>query len=72
MIEFSVLVHRYWADSMSELWDGDFVSKVYAIKGNKFLVYDDEAGFIWVDYTETIPECGNVENRIRKVELFEG
>ena len=70
--EFVVKVNRYWADkSGSQGWDGWFYSKVYAIEGNKFLVYDDgsmsawnteedycEEGFIWVDFTEAIPRCG--------------
>ena len=70
--EFVVKVNRYWSDeSGSQGWDGWFYSKVYAIEGNKFLVYDDgsmsaynteedycEDGFVWVDFTEAIPRCG--------------
>lgn len=70
--EFVVKVNRYWSDeSGSQGWDGWFYSKVYAIEGNEFLVYDDgsmsawnteedycEEGFVWVDFTEAIPRSG--------------
>ena len=69
--EFVVKVYRYWEDeSGAKGWNGWFFSKVYAIEGDKFLVYDDgmmdayngeddfcEDGFVWVDFTEAIPKC---------------
>ena len=69
--EFVVKVYRYWGDeSGAQSWNGWFFSKVYAIEGDRFLVYDDgmldayngeddfcENGFVWVDFTEAIPKC---------------
>ena len=69
--EFVVKVYRYQGDeSGAQSWNGWFFSKVYAIEGDKFLVYDDgmldayngeddfcENGFVWVDFTEAIPKC---------------
>ena len=70
--DFIVKVHRYWEeDNGSRGWDGWYFSKVYAIDGNEFLVYDDggmsayngeedfcETGFNWVDFTATMDRCG--------------
>lgn len=60
---FEVIVYRAWWDDDSDTggMDGWFVSKVYAIRGSEFLVYDDgrlsaydiSAGFIWVDFEES-------------------
>ena len=69
--EFVVKVYRYWEDgSGTQSWNGWFFSRVYAIEGDRFLVYDDgmldayngkddfcEDGFVWVDFTEAIPKC---------------
>jgi len=69
--EFVVKVYRYWGDeSGTQSWNGWFFSRVYAIEGDRFLVYDDgmmdayngeddfcENGFVWVDFTEAIPKC---------------
>ena len=70
--DFIVKVHRYWEeDNGSRGWDGWYFSKVYAIDGDEFLVYDDgamsayngeedfcETGFNWVDFTATMDRCG--------------
>lgn len=75
---FEVLVTRYH-DGISRCWNGMFISKVYAIRGNEFLVYDggdmldSPKGFMWVDFTEMIPQCGASEEAplVPKVELHE-
>lgn len=78
MTELKVKVHRYDDSIFSESWNGWFISKVYAIdkENSRFLVYDDGdedslGGFMWVCFTETIPECGNHHERILKVELVD-
>lgn len=82
--DFVVKVNRYWDDENgNQGWNGWFYSKVFAIKGNQFLVYDDgmldafngeddycEAGYMWVDFTETIPKIGNKGYEMR-VEPYE-
>ena len=63
MKNFKVRVHRYYRGG--EVFDGCFDSFVYAIDGNKFLVYDDcdccvnevaSEHFEWVDITKTMPD----------------
>lgn len=58
MKDFKVKVYRYHPDGF---WDAWFVSKVYAIDGNKLLVYDNGdntafdwnlGGFRWVNITD--------------------
>ena len=80
MPDLKVKVHRYYTDDNGwESWHGWFFSKVYAIdkRNSRFLVYDDGdedilGGFMWVDFTETIPDCGNHRHeRILKVELVD-
>ena len=70
--DFIVKVHRYGESSDgSRVWDGWYYSKVYAIDGDEFLVYDNgdmsayngeedfcETGFNWVDFTATMDRCG--------------
>lgn len=59
---FLVRVIRYSGyDGLSESCFGMFVSKVYAIKDNMFLVYDPgdddtSEGFRWVDFRECTSE----------------
>ena len=74
---FSVKVRRYCCHCEMEIWDGWYISKVYAIKGNEFLVFDngmnserpgDCSGFEWVDYTEVLP---TEDGFILQVELWE-
>lgn len=42
---------------------GSFISAVYALSSNekKFLVYDMESGFVWVDFTERITFTDNAD-----------
>lgn len=84
---FKVKVYRYWKDdSGCEGHDGFFISRVFAVNENKFLVYDngefsacffddeeDSApdGFVWVDFTELIPDSPNGDKMKLKVELIE-
>ena len=83
---FKVCVQRYWDyGNGCQRWDAFFISEVYAISGTQFLVYDDgnyssscgeegyvPQGFMWVDYTETIPDPRDWENRyLNKVTLSE-
>jgi len=70
--DFIVKVYRYGESSNgSRVWDGWYYSKVYAIDGDEFLVYDNgdmsayngeedfcETGFNWVDFTATMDRCG--------------
>lgn len=56
-----VKVTRYSEDDAGGcVYDGVFLSKVYAIDGNRFLVWDSgdcrgvPPGFCWVDFTETM------------------
>ena len=58
-------------------YNGSFLSEVYAIEDNRFLVWDEGdygaiAGFCWVDFTETMqsPTRGE-EWREPVVELWE-
>ena len=59
-IPFKVCVTRHYIDrSGAESCFGMFVSRVYAIDGTDFLVWDPGelgtcAGFRWVDFTETM------------------
>jgi len=79
--DFKVVVQRYWCNEIGcSSYDGFFISKVYAIDGNEFLVYDDgdyssepdiPGGFTWVDFTETVPDINNEERVILKVQLYE-
>lgn len=77
--DFEVIVTRYYDHGLSQCWNGMFISKVYAIRGNEFLVYDggdmldNPQGFMWVDFTEMIPQCGASEEAplVPKVELHE-
>ena len=78
---FKVKVHRYYKDEndLTQSWDGWFISEVYAMAPDHFLVYDDgemssdEApyGFLWVNYLDMIPECGDPDELIPRVELYE-
>lgn len=77
---FKVRVTRYWETSYGgRCWDGDFVSRVYAISGTQFLVYDngegsstlEPNGFVWVDYLDMIPYCGNQNENMPRVELLD-
>lgn len=65
MKDFEVCVTRYSEDTYADgtvcpTYLGSYCSKVYAIDGNKFLVYDNGShdpsgyvgGFTWVDFTE--------------------
>lgn len=79
-IPFKVKVIRYWeGQDGSELWDGWFRSRVFAITGSQFLVYDngegssslEPNGFLWVDYLDVIPDCGNKNENVLRVELCE-
>jgi hypothetical protein len=61
---FKVCVKRYSEDETgSQFWNGEFESEVYAISGNekRFLVYDPEYGFEWIDFNHLIPQCGGNE-----------
>ena len=83
--DFIVKVHRFFGDENGCCcWDGFYFSKVYAINQTYFLVYDNGVcsascteddfcpdGFNWVDFTETIPDCKNINRRILRVELLE-
>ena len=80
-----VKVHRYSKDSMGETWDGWFFSKVYAISGYMFLVYDngeysscsgedgfpDEFGFTWVDASEIMKDCMSLGKKERFMPLVQ-
>ena len=56
-INFKVKVIRYSESGGCRSYNGCFISDVYAIDGNNFLVYDDENGFFeWVDFTEMYPD----------------
>lgn len=75
-----VKVTRYWGSGASHGHDGYFVSKVYAIEGDKFLVYDNgegradhlEAhGFEWVDFTEVMPDPDDAGKALPVVDLWE-
>ena len=76
--DFEVLVTRFY-DGEYPSWEGMFISKVYAIRGNEFLVYDggdmidNPQGFEWVDFTKMIPQCGAREDApyVPMVELYE-
>ena len=51
------------AKEVFECWYGVYVSKVYAIDGDKFLVYDpgdyqSEEGFDWVSIYDTMHDPG--------------
>lgn len=75
-----VLVNRFYCsehltdDIIFPTWNGSFASEVYAIDGNKFLVYDDGTmdawsyngfdGFIWVDFTEKMIEIEDVNKPV--------
>lgn len=58
-------------------YNGSFISEVYAIEDNRFLVWDDGddelmAGFYWVDFTETMQSLTRGEEwREPVVELWE-
>ena len=68
-ITVKVIRHSEWGNG-SKAFYGFFVSKVYAIRGNEFLVYDDgenscldidndggtDEGFCWVDFTERVED----------------
>ena len=82
MPDFKVRVYRYWEDGVSAGRDGFFESKVYAINGNEFLVYDDGSrsayaseygnnGFCWYDFTETMADINDHSCRRPVVELIE-
>lgn len=75
--DFSVKVHRYCRHCEMEIWDGWYISKVYAIKGDEFLVFDngmnserpgDYNGFEWVNYKKILP---TEDDFILQVELWE-
>lgn len=68
--DFRVKVNRYYETENFKSWDGWFYSKVYAIEGNKILVFDDgsgssslgeegfcPAGFTWFDLSATMEDC---------------
>lgn len=74
MKDFEVRVLRYGNHAMY----GFYVSKVYGMRGNEFLVYDPgedttiEGGFEWVDFTEIVDEQAPFPNAGEKVvTLFE-
>lgn len=77
---FKVKVYRCWGnDEEGYSYDGWFVSDVFAISSNNFLVYDNgegssdlkPQGFIWVDYLDVIPDCSdNCKTMIPRVELL--
>ncbi len=82
MTDFHVKVTRYTRfDNGSEVWDGCFYSKVYAIDTERdlFLVYDDgdgsaydeegPRGFMWVCFTNVMPDQSNDELMQPVVEL---
>lgn len=55
-------------------WDIPWRSEVYAIDGNRFLVYNpgvglNSDGFEWVDFTETYITDIDTEERARRVWL---
>ena len=61
----------------TESYFGMFVSKVYAINGNSFLVYDPGewdvlARFVWVDFTELMTDINDKESYVSCVELWAG
>ncbi len=54
--DFKVKIMRYTEAGGSRVYDGEFISPVYAIKENEFLVYDDmNELFMWVDFTQMYP-----------------
>lgn len=75
-----VKVYRVFEDEKSQLLDGWFISKVYAVQDSQFLVYDDGAlsaydeyckGFMWVDFTDTWTENFPDGRKRPVVELWE-
>lgn len=84
MKDFTVKVYRYRDDGFCRTWDCWFFSKVYAIQGDRFLVYDDGSssaycdeetfcpgGFVWVDFTSRIPNLIDDGGEHLAVELVE-
>lgn len=85
--DYQVKVYRYDEGVSCEgksypSWYGYFYSFVYAIDGDRMLVYDDgfnspypedgASGFCWVDFTETMLDINNYkeEKRVPIVELM--
>jgi hypothetical protein len=77
MLPFKVSVTRYYKDNSSmEHYNGIFISKVYAINNDSFLVYDPgdyncPAGFVWVDFNEVMTSLNNKEEVEPVVTLYE-
>jgi len=70
--EFKVKVTRYDEElNGSIIWDGFYVSDVYAIDGVEFLVYDPEKGFKWVNFYETMLDPNMTGERMPTVILYE-
>jgi len=76
MSSFKVRIVRHYKDQSSEMYYGVYVSDVYAINGNSFLVYDPgecdcPPGFTWVDFTETMTSLENKDKIEPVVTLYE-
>lgn len=77
--DFRVKVTRYHEEKGHPVYSGIYVSKVYAIDGNSFLVWDpgdwlEPCGFTWVNFTEMMIPMGATyfdEERTPVVELVE-
>ena len=55
MIDFKVKVVRGYQDEKCTVLDGWYISKVYAIQDDSFLVYDDFNGYFeWVNINSKI------------------
>ena len=75
--DFIVKVYRAWEDNFKWNYDGWFYSKVYAIKDNSFLVYDNGENsasdyngyFKWVNFTDTFEDLNHDTRSV--VELCE-
>ena len=76
MLPFKVSVVRHSKHEKFESYNGIFISKVYAINDDSFLVYDPgevdiEPGFKWVNFNETMTSLDNKEEVEPIVTLYE-
>lgn len=76
MLPFKVSVVRHSKCGKFESYNGIFISKVYAINDDSFLVYDPgeadiKPGFEWVNFNETMTSLNNKEEVEPVVTLYE-
>ena len=76
MLPFKVSVVRHSKHGKFESYNGIFISKVYAINDDLFLVYDPgeadiEPGFKWINFNETMTSLNNKEEVEPVVTLYE-